>query len=259
MTAYAFFCMLAWTPPLRSSCLGRVLGGASLTLWSGNWCLVDRHSPLDPSTMMPVPLLTPALYHPAVRGNSMSLPQMERVPQPQSLSMNQEEWSNLTSPCLTRCVSRLYHPSPCESLWSMRGWKQAPPTVERWIPYVPSLCPNVTLHHQSCLPRPASLSTASRIFHVECFVFFLVFCIFLNCPPQSSAMPATQLLLSSISPWLLLLALAPVPALLPPSTPAVTIGHLASPGSLGTSALTGSDIAPPLLWPFAALHPFSCS
>lgn len=131
MTAYAFFCMLAWTSPPRSSCLERVLGGASLTLWSGSWRLVDHHSPSDPSTVMPVPLLAPALYHPAVRSNSMSPPQMERVPQPRCLSMHQEERSSLTSLCLTRCVSRLYHPSPCPcGVWGDGSELRLLPTTE---------------------------------------------------------------------------------------------------------------------------------
>ncbi|ROL48283.1 hypothetical protein DPX16_5677 [Anabarilius grahami] len=44
---------------------------------------------------------------------------------------------------------------------------------------------------------------------------------------------------------------APMPALLPPSFQAVTIGHLALQGSLGPSAPPGSDIATPYaaLWP----------
>ncbi|ROL50984.1 hypothetical protein DPX16_14515 [Anabarilius grahami] len=42
-------------------------------------------------------------------------------------------------------------------------------------------------------------------------------------------------------------ALAPTPALLPPSTSEWTIGHLASPDSLGTSAPPRSDIASPPL------------
>ncbi|ROL45369.1 hypothetical protein DPX16_4710 [Anabarilius grahami] len=52
--------------------------------------------------------------------------------------------------------------------------------------------------------------------------------------------------------------LAPTPTLLPPSSSASTIGHSVSLGSLGTSALPGSDIATPLqrtYGPVAALWP----
>lgn len=54
------------------------------------------------------------------------------------------------------------------------------------------------------------------------------------------------------------LPVALVPVLLPPSTPTWTIGHSASPGSLGTSAPLGLVIAPLLPWtcgPFVALRP----
>ncbi|XP_048040802.1 protein enabled homolog [Megalobrama amblycephala] len=52
--------------------------------------------------------------------------------------------------------------------------------------------------------------------------------------------------------------LAPAPTLLLPSTPAPTIEHSDSPGSLGTSAPPGSDVAKPPLrtcGPYAALWP----
>ncbi|ROL42589.1 hypothetical protein DPX16_13996 [Anabarilius grahami] len=42
-------------------------------------------------------------------------------------------------------------------------------------------------------------------------------------------------------------ALVPAPALLPPSTPALTFGHSTSPGSRGPSAQPGSDLATPPL------------
>lgn len=96
--------LAGWLPMLFSVCWpehrhqGAVVWGGSADFVEWELAeLVDHRSPLDPSTMMPVPLLTPALYHPAVRSNSMSLPQMERVPQPRCLSMHQEERSSLTS------------------------------------------------------------------------------------------------------------------------------------------------------------------
>ncbi|ROJ25421.1 hypothetical protein DPX16_3586 [Anabarilius grahami] len=75
-----------------------------------------------------------------------------------------------------------------------------------------------------------------------------------------------SLVLGVRSPWLRLLPrralfcldLAPAPTLLLPSTPAPTIEHSDSPGSLGTSAPPGSDVAKPPLrtcGPYAALRP----
>lgn len=52
--------------------------------------------------------------------------------------------------------------------------------------------------------------------------------------------------------------LTPAPALLPPSIPACTIGHLALWGSLGQSAPPGMDITTPSLWTcmqYATLRP----
>lgn len=86
--------------------------------------------------------------------------------------------------------------------------------VERYISYVPSLCPNVTLHHQSCLPRPASLS--HRLSNLPCGMLCF-FCWFLHFPSLSPSV------LSYACHTVIAVAyqpVAPAPAILPPSTPA---------------------------------------